>query len=160
MALRCRKGEDRLSASQKLEPRIAYAAPELVSQLPTAMLAALFTLSATLSLLPGTSTPPRVRSAVFRVPVSPVSVDAVLPAAVPSMVIVEEDAKAVAAKVFARVDAAAQAAIAERGQFALAIPGGSILKMLAGTKPAWAAQTTIAYVNHKVRRALRPPREP
>lgn len=47
------------------------------------------------------------------------------------------------------VEAAATAAIAERGHFALAIPGGSVLKMLAGSTPSWAAQTTLAYVNHK-----------
>ena len=46
-------------------------------------------------------------------------------------------------------DAAARA-IGERGHFALAIPGGSILKMLAGEDmDAWTQQTTIAYVNHK-----------
>jgi 6-phosphogluconolactonase len=124
------------------------------------MLGVIVTLSAALSLLTGTSTLPHLRLAVRRVPVSPVSVETALPAAAPSRVMVEEDAKAVAAQVFARVDTAAQAAIAERGYFALAIPGGSILKMLAGTKPAWAAQTTIAYVNHKVRsrRTPRPPR--
>jgi len=43
----------------------------------------------------------------------------------------------------------AKTAIAERGSFALAIPGGSILKMLVGSEPAWAPRTTLAYVNHK-----------
>ena len=68
----------------------------------------------------------------------------------PSSVIVEEDADAVAKVVCARLEAAATKAIAEKGSFALAIPGGSILKMLAGVdSPAWAAKTWMAYVNHK-----------
>lgn len=67
----------------------------------------------------------------------------------PTRVVVSADADAVAAALCARLEAAAAAAIAERGHFALAIPGGSILKMLEGTSPAWAAQTTLAYVNHK-----------
>ena len=48
-----------------------------------------------------------------------------------------------------RVEEAAKAAIAERGHFALAIPGGSVLNMLSGTAPSWAKDTTLAYVNHK-----------
>ena len=67
----------------------------------------------------------------------------------PSKLTVLFDADAVSAHVLARVEAAATKAIAERGHFALAIPGGSILKMLAGSKPEWAAKTTLAYVNHK-----------
>lgn len=46
----------------------------------------------------------------------------------------------------------AERAIAERGHFVLAIPGGSILKMLAGdiaNKEKWTSKTTIVYVNHK-----------
>jgi|AntRauTorckE5430_2_1112549.scaffolds.fasta_scaffold21941_1 6-phosphogluconolactonase len=46
----------------------------------------------------------------------------------------------------------AEQAIAERGHFALAIPGGSILKMLAGdiaNKGNWTSKTTLVYVNHK-----------
>jgi 6-phosphogluconolactonase/Glucosamine-6-phosphate isomerase/deaminase len=46
----------------------------------------------------------------------------------------------------------AKRAIQERGHFALAIPGGSILKMLAGEisdQKEWTCKTTIAYVNHK-----------
>ncbi len=45
--------------------------------------------------------------------------------------------------------------MADRGHFTLAIPGGSILKMLAGMNPndadfeMWAPYTTIVYVNHK-----------
>jgi len=70
-------------------------------------------------------------------------------AASPEKVIVLEDADAVSKAVQARVEAAAQAAIAVRGHFALAIPGGSILKMLAGTKPSWSSKCTIVYVNHK-----------
>jgi 6-phosphogluconolactonase len=61
------------------------------------------------------------------------------------------DAAAVGAAVREIVERAADAAIAERGHFALAIPGGSILKMLvgSGSSAAWTSQTTLAYVNHK-----------
>ena len=55
-------------------------------------------------------------------------------------------ADGVAANVWARVNQAAEKAIAERGHFALGIPGGSILKMLQGNAP-WAPSTTLAYVN-------------
>ena len=51
--------------------------------------------------------------------------------------------------VLAKVDLAAAKAIGERGHFALAIPGGSVLKMLQDSKPAWADKCTLAYVNHK-----------
>jgi len=51
--------------------------------------------------------------------------------------------------VLEQLNAAAEAAIKERGHFALAIPGGSVLKMLQGSAPPWASQTTLAYVNHK-----------
>ncbi|KAL7562824.1 hypothetical protein ACA910_002446 [Epithemia clementina (nom. ined.)] len=51
------------------------------------------------------------------------------------------------------VEKAAQQALQERGHFALAIPGGSILKMLIGCgskdESDWTAQTTLSYVNHK-----------
>lgn len=50
------------------------------------------------------------------------------------------------------VSQAASRAIQERGHFALAIPGGSILKMLAGNiedKDEWTSKTTLFYVNHK-----------
>jgi len=67
----------------------------------------------------------------------------------PGKVEVSADADAVAAALLKRVDAAAEAAIAARGSFALAIPGGSVLKMLAGSTPSWAEKTTLAYVNHK-----------
>lgn len=63
-----------------------------------------------------------------------------------------ENAEEVGARVRAIVQTAAQQAIAERGHFALAIPGGSILKMLATTTPPsgdWTSKTTVAYVNHK-----------
>ena len=46
----------------------------------------------------------------------------------------------------------AESAISDRGHFALAIPGGSILKMLAGGEfkhESWMSKTTIFYVNHK-----------
>lgn len=74
---------------------------------------------------------------------------AALPPALPSSVVVLSDADAVAREVFARVDQAARFALKEKGHFALAIPGGSILKMLKGTKPDWASKTTVCYVNHK-----------
>ena len=64
-------------------------------------------------------------------------------------VIVEADAAAVGKAVWARVEAAAKRAIDERGRFALAVPGGSVLKMLEGTSPEWAKDTLLAYVNHK-----------
>ncbi len=46
----------------------------------------------------------------------------------------------------------AERAIAKRGHFAIAIPGGSILKMLAGdipNKEKWTSKCTLVYVNHK-----------
>jgi 6-phosphogluconolactonase len=60
------------------------------------------------------------------------------------------DADAVSAKVVDILNEAAAAAIKERGAFALAIPGGSILNMLAGaSSPSWASKTVLVYVNHK-----------
>jgi hypothetical protein len=48
------------------------------------------------------------------------------------------------------VEDAARRAIAERGHFALAIPGGSVLKVLSSLDAGdWASKTTLAYVNHK-----------
>ena len=67
----------------------------------------------------------------------------------PGRVTVKADADAVAEEVCLRLNAAADKAIAARGHFALAIPGGSILKMLKDSAPSWASQTTLAYVNHK-----------
>jgi len=72
-----------------------------------------------------------------------------LPPAAPADVLILEDAETVAAAVYTKVDTAAQKAISEKGHFALAIPGGSILKMLENTKPEWSSKTSIAYVNHK-----------
>lgn len=66
-----------------------------------------------------------------------------------SRVVVLDDAAAVGAAVMAKVEAAAAKAIAERGHFALAIPGGSVLKMMQGSTPEWADKCTLAYVNHK-----------
>ena len=75
---------------------------------------------------------------------------AIPPAPVHNVVILP-DATAVSKRIRDIVVAAATTAIAERGAFALAIPGGSILKMLVGKEMLgdWTAQTTIAYVNHK-----------
>jgi len=48
------------------------------------------------------------------------------------------------------VNEAATLAIAERGSFALAIPGGSVLKVLSTMEGGdWVSETTLAYVNHK-----------
>lgn len=67
----------------------------------------------------------------------------------PSRVFVEADAASVKENVLQRLEEAAASAIAERGHFAMAIPGGSVLKMLEGTAPSWASETTLAFVNHK-----------
>ncbi|GAX18874.1 6-phosphogluconolactonase [Fistulifera solaris] len=49
------------------------------------------------------------------------------------------------------VEDAANKAIAEKGSFALAIPGGSVLTVLSSLEPKgdWVSKTTLAYVNHK-----------
>ena len=49
------------------------------------------------------------------------------------------------------VESAAKDAIAKRGHFALAIPGGSVLKVLSTLDPSfdWPTKTTLAFVNHK-----------
>jgi len=48
------------------------------------------------------------------------------------------------------VENAARLAIAERGSFALAIPGGSVLKVLSTMEAGdWVSKTTLAYVNHR-----------
>jgi 6-phosphogluconolactonase len=64
-------------------------------------------------------------------------------------VVVLKDADAVGAKVREILETAAEKAIKERGYFALAIPGGSILKMLVGSKGSWTSKTSLVYVNHK-----------
>jgi 6-phosphogluconolactonase len=76
--------------------------------------------------------------------------DKVAPAAVDNVVVLE-DAAAVGNAVRKIVGESAVAAIADHGYFALAIPGGSILKMLAGDDILgdWTSKTVIAYVNHK-----------
>ena len=66
-----------------------------------------------------------------------------------SRITVLTDADAVGAEVWKRIDAAGKRAVEERGTFTLAIPGGSVLKMLGGTKPEWAEDCLLAYVNHK-----------
>lgn len=68
----------------------------------------------------------------------------------PDKVKILPDAAAVSESIRQIVQQAAEKAIAERGSFALAIPGGSILKMLVGSGGAsWTAHTTLVYVNHK-----------
>jgi 6-phosphogluconolactonase len=49
------------------------------------------------------------------------------------------------------VEDAAIKAIEEKGSFALAIPGGSVLKVLSTLEPSgdWVSKTVLAYVNHK-----------
>ena len=60
----------------------------------------------------------------------------------------EDDVTAAVHKI---VESCAQEAIASRGHFALAIPGGSVLKVLSTLDPSseWVAKTTLAFVNHK-----------
>lgn len=74
-----------------------------------------------------------------------------VPPTSPDKVKIYPDAAAVGDAVRHLVKDAAEAAIRERGEFALAIPGGSILKMLVGEDILgdWTYKTTIAYVNHK-----------
>ena len=49
------------------------------------------------------------------------------------------------------VESCAKKAISSRGHFALAIPGGSVLKVLSTLDPSsdWTSKTTLAFVNHK-----------
>lgn len=82
------------------------------------------------------------------------SAGTVAPAPVDKVVILE-DAAAVGNAVRKIVGESAVQAIADHGYFALAIPGGSILKMLVGDDilsgdlSDWTSKTVIAYVNHK-----------
>jgi len=57
----------------------------------------------------------------------------------------------VASAVHHIVENAAREAIMSRGHFALAIPGGSVLKVLSTLEPSsdWPTKTTLAFVNHK-----------
>jgi 6-phosphogluconolactonase len=76
------------------------------------------------------------------------------PSAPVDSVVILEDAAQVGARIQKIVQEAAQEAIAQRGHFALAIPGGSILKMLVNSGVGddgsdWTSQTTLVYVNHK-----------
>jgi len=66
-------------------------------------------------------------------------------------VVILPDSNAVSSSIRDIVKEAAHRAIGERGHFALAIPGGSILKMLAGEvmDEQWTRHTTVVYVNHK-----------
>ncbi|GMH68056.1 hypothetical protein TL16_g04838 [Triparma laevis f. inornata] len=68
----------------------------------------------------------------------------------PSRVLILPDATAVSLRVAEIVNSAATTAISEKGEFNLAIPGGSILNMLGSIdNPEWASKTNLAYVNHK-----------
>lgn len=86
-------------------------------------------------------------------PTPPVPVDAV-------RILPDADAVGMTIREYVRTEA--RRAIQDRGHFALAIPGGSILKMLVGTgrgegndddddddDTAWTSRTTVVYVNHK-----------
>lgn len=79
-----------------------------------------------------------------------VSVEPIAPAPANKVVILQ-DADAVGSRIRDIVIESAAKAIEEKGFFALAIPGGSILKMLVGSgvDQDWTSKTTIAYVNHK-----------
>ncbi|KAL7508832.1 hypothetical protein ACHAXN_005893 [Cyclotella atomus] len=56
----------------------------------------------------------------------------------------------VTAAVHSIVTNAAKSAIESRGHFALAIPGGSVLKVLTSLEPEWdVSKMTLAFVNHK-----------
>jgi 6-phosphogluconolactonase len=60
------------------------------------------------------------------------------------------DEEAVTKAVHKIVVEAAEKAIKERGNFAIAIPGGSVLKILSTLEAgSWAKDTTLVYVNHK-----------
>jgi len=83
--------------------------------------------------------------------------DAFVPPTPVDDVVVLPDAASVGDAVRSIVVEAAERAVAERGHFALAIPGGSILKMLVGMSTddgegrdmSWTSKATLAYVNHK-----------
>lgn len=74
---------------------------------------------------------------------------AAFPSTAPQQVVVLPDAEAVGARIRDIVEKAAVEAIQDHGHFYLAIPGGSILKMLVGSGGEWTKSTTIVYVNHK-----------
>jgi len=74
------------------------------------------------------------------------------PAVPTNKVKILKDAEAVGSEIRSIISQAATEAIAQKGSFALAIPGGSILKMLAGpipNKEEWTSKTMLVYVNHK-----------
>ncbi|KAL7483330.1 hypothetical protein ACHAW6_008983 [Cyclotella cf. meneghiniana] len=80
--------------------------------------------------------PPHTRTALHLAPASKVHI---LPT--------END---VTTAVHSIVASAAQSAISSRGHFALAIPGGSVLKVLTSLEPSWdVTKMTLAFVNHK-----------
>ena len=105
----------------------------------TTLLQCFFACCSGLTLHQPVSMPRNARSSV-RCVVAPVA---------PDKLTILPDADAVGSAVWERVEVAAAKALEARGHFALAIPGGSVLKMLAGTTPSWASQCTLAYVNHK-----------
>lgn len=76
-----------------------------------------------------------------------------VPPAAASRILIKSDADAVATQLCSEVAAAAKEAVAKRGGFSLAIPGGSILKMLvAGAAELEGVEWdkgVMAYVNHK-----------
>ena len=92
---------------------------------------------------------PRPATQLAAVSLAELAEQSSLPPADKSRITVLSDAEAVGAEVWKRIDEAGKRAVEERGTFTLAIPGGSVLKMLAGTKPGWAEDCLLAYVNHK-----------
>lgn len=81
-------------------------------------------------------------------PISTTALHATAPAGKVHVLPTEDD---VASAVHRIVENAATEAIASRGHFALAIPGGSVLKVLSALEPSsnWISKTTLAFVNHK-----------
>lgn len=86
---------------------------------------------------------------------SAAAADITTPSAPPHQVQIKSNAADVGATIRQMVHQAAQQAVTERGAFCMAIPGGSILKMLVKDDDdddsylSWMGQTTLAYVNHK-----------
>ena len=97
----------------------------------------------------GTAAPSLLRGPAARSSAVVRSAAAAPPPCPPSRVVVLGDAAAVQAEVCARLQDAAEKAVRERGHFAVAVPGGSVLGMLEGFAADWAADCTLAWVNHK-----------
>lgn len=95
--------------------------------------------------------PPRRHSAAFaRISHTTRLHAEVVSTPVENVIVLKDDVEVSAAIRKILADAASEA-IEDHGYFALAIPGGSILKMLVGEDVLgdWTTKTTIVYVNHK-----------